>query len=258
MSLATYLPSTGGRPAPGAIVGHGSEKFPIGWLLGSSAARNWSGVAAERWFHPAGDLPAFVSVYTEVALLVRGPSTVTRRAAGSYQRTKAVPGTVWLSPAGVREDFISVSADIAEVLHLYLPAEPFAALARDYGSRGFGAASLRYEAGFRDPLLQAIAAATLSELQAETSTGRLRQSAGVQPCRAAPAKPFGYPASSATPRRRNGARSSSSATRPRIRRGASGERHQRRGFGVDSCAQPISFYAGVQGRNRKNAAPARQ
>ena len=33
---------------------------------------------------------------------------------------------------------------------------------------------------------------------------------------------------------------------------------QRRGFGVDSCAQPISFYAGVQGRNRKNAAPARQ
>ena len=173
MSLATYLPSTGGRPAPGAIVGHGSEKFPIGWLLGSSAARNWSGVAAERWFHPAGDLPAFVPVYTEVALLVRGPSTVTRRAAGSYQRTKAVPGTVWLCPAGVREDFISVSADIAEVLHLYLPAEPFAALARDYGSRGFGAASLRYEAGFRDPLLQAIAAATLSELQAETSTGRL-------------------------------------------------------------------------------------
>jgi hypothetical protein len=173
MSLATYLPSIRSPLAPGAIVGHGSEKFPIGRLLGSSAARNWSGVAAERWFHPAGDLPAFVPACAEVALLVRGPSTVTRRAAGSYQRTKAVPGTVWLCPAGLCEDFISVSADIAEVLHLYLPAQPFATLAKDYGSRGFGAASLRYKAGFRDPLLQAIAAAMLSELQAETSTGRL-------------------------------------------------------------------------------------
>lgn len=170
MSLATYLPPTGSRLV--AIIGHGPEKFPIGRLLGSSVGRNWSGVAAERWSHPAGDLPGFVPVYTEVALLVRGPSIVTRRASGSHQRTKAVPGTVWLCPAGLREDFISVSADIGEVLHLYLPTQPFAALAKNYGSRGFGAASLRYEAGFRDPLLQAIAAAMLSELQAETSTGR--------------------------------------------------------------------------------------
>lgn len=173
MSTATYRYSTGSRPPAGAIVGHGSEKFPIGRLLGSSAGRSWSAVAAERWFHPAGDLPGFVPVYTEVALLVRGPSTVTRRAGGSYQLTKAVPGTVWLCPSGLREDFISVSADIVEVLHLYLPAQPFAALARDYSSHAFSAASLRYEAGFRDPLLHAIGAVTLSELQAETSTGRL-------------------------------------------------------------------------------------
>jgi AraC family transcriptional regulator len=172
MSLVTCLPPTGSRPVPGAIVGHGPEKFPIGRPLGSSAGRNWSGVAAERWFHPAGDLPAFVPVCTEVALLVRGPSTVTRRAAGSDQRTTAVPGTVWLCPAGLHEDFISVSADIAEVLHLYLPPQPFAALAKDYGSHRFGVASLRYEAGFLDPLLQAIGAAMLSEMQAETSSGR--------------------------------------------------------------------------------------
>lgn len=173
MSPAATEPSTGSRSATGAVLGHGSEKFPIGRLLGSSAGRNWSGVAAERWFHPAGDLPAFVPVCTEIAVLVRGLSTVTRRAAGTCQRTEAVRGTVWLCPAGLREDFITVSQDITEVLHVYLPSQPFSALANDYSSQGFRTASLRYEAGFRDPLLEGIAEAILSEMQTETSTGRL-------------------------------------------------------------------------------------
>ena len=134
---------------------------------------NGQGVVAERRSHPAGDLPRFVPIYTEVALLLRGPSTVTRRAGGTYQRTEAVRGTVWLCPASLREDFITVSHDIAEVLHIYLPSRPFAALANDYGSQNFGAASLRYEAGFRDPLLEQIAQVMLAEMQIETSSGRL-------------------------------------------------------------------------------------
>jgi AraC family transcriptional regulator len=158
--------------ATNAVLGHGADKFPIGQLAGSSTGRNWLGIAAERWSHPAGDLPAFVPVFTEVAVLIRGRSTVTREAAGIRQRTKAVPGTVWLCPAGLREHYITVSDDIAEVLHIYLPPRPFIALTKAHGSRSFSDVSLLYEAGFRDPLLEAIAGTIQSEMQAETSTGR--------------------------------------------------------------------------------------
>jgi AraC family transcriptional regulator len=58
------------------VIGHGFEKFPTRRLLASSIERKWSGLVAERRSHPAGDLPAHVPIYTEVALLVRGPSMV--------------------------------------------------------------------------------------------------------------------------------------------------------------------------------------
>ena len=174
MTLATTNPLLAGdRPMAGTVLGHGSGKFPVGRLLGSSDGRNWSGLSAERRFHPAGDLPTFVPVYTEVALLVRGRSTATRRAAGVCQRTSAARGTVWLCPAGLREDFIAVSRDITEVLHLYLPSQPFVALANDHSSQNFSRISLCYAAGFRDPVLEEFAAAILSEMQAETSAGRI-------------------------------------------------------------------------------------
>jgi AraC family transcriptional regulator len=174
MSLTTTNPPLAGdRPMAGTVLGHGSGKFPVGQLLGSSDGRNWSGLSAERRFHPAGDLPTFVPVYTEVALLVRGLSTVTRRAAGVCQRTSAARGTVWLCPAGLREDFITMSRDITEVLHVYLPSQPFVALANDHSSQNFSGISLCYAAGFRDPVLEGIAAAILSEMQAETSAGRI-------------------------------------------------------------------------------------
>src|ERR1700730_10733489 len=151
------LVSTGGS-APAwerrmAIVGHGFEKFPTGRLLASSAERRWPGLFAECRSHPAGDLPTYVPTYTEVALLLRGPSTVTRQADGVCQRTAAIPGTIWLCPAGLREDFITISDDIPEALHIYLPSRPFSALQTDYGSWDIGVASLRYESGLRLALL---------------------------------------------------------------------------------------------------------
>lgn len=88
------------------------------------------------------------------------------------QRTDATRGTIWLCPAGLREDFISISDDIDEVLHIYLSPSPFSALAKGT-SRTFSAASLRYEAGFRDPLLEQIAQVIISEMRNETSCGRL-------------------------------------------------------------------------------------
>jgi AraC family transcriptional regulator len=61
-------------------------------------------------------------------MLVRGRSTVTRRADGTTQRTSGSRGTIWLCPAGLKEDSIQISHDIPEVLHVYLPPKPFSML----------------------------------------------------------------------------------------------------------------------------------
>jgi hypothetical protein len=35
---------------------------------------------------------------------------------------------MWLCPAGLKEDFLRISHDIPEVLHVYLPPKPFSML----------------------------------------------------------------------------------------------------------------------------------
>jgi AraC family transcriptional regulator len=155
------------------VIGHGVAKFPTGKLLESSIERSWTGIFAERRSHPAGVIPTFSPTHTEVAILIRGRSTVTRQADGVYQRTAATRGTIWVCPAGLKEDFIVISDDIAEVLHLYLPANPFAALATATESAPMAAARLRYCAGFHDPLIEQIAQLISMEMNAETSSGKL-------------------------------------------------------------------------------------
>jgi AraC family transcriptional regulator len=154
-------------------LGHGVEKFPTGQLLVSSSERAWRGVYAELRSHPAGELPTFTPTSTEVAMLVRGAATVTRRADGVHQQTAASGGTIWLCPAGLKEDFIVISKNIAEVLHIYLPANPFTALAATGQGASTESARLRYKAGFRDPLLESIAHCILMEMGQETSSGAL-------------------------------------------------------------------------------------
>jgi AraC family transcriptional regulator len=155
------------------MIGHGFEKYPTGRLLGSSIERRWPDMFAERRSHPAGDLLPYTSKHTEVAVLLHGASTVTRQAGGICQCFAAVRGTVWLCPAGLREDLISLSHDIAEVLHIYLSASAFSALETNIGSQKMSEASIRYEAGFRDPLIEQIAQVILSEMRMETSAGKL-------------------------------------------------------------------------------------
>ncbi|MGO8917299.1 MAG: AraC family transcriptional regulator [Stellaceae bacterium] len=154
-------------------LGYGDEKFPTGCLLESSVERNWHGLFVERRSHPRGDLPTFVLKYSEVALLLKGPTIVTRQADAIYQRTPGTRGAIWLGQAGVREDFVSFSQGEAEMLHIYLPERPFAILEADDDLQKFSAASLRYEAGFYDPLLEQIAEVILSEMRMETSCGGL-------------------------------------------------------------------------------------
>jgi AraC family transcriptional regulator len=138
----------------------------------SSALRRWRGISAELRYHPVGEIPPYVASFTQISILVRGTTVVTRRSGEIRQRTVGTPGTIGLSPLGVSEDFTYVSKDVEEMLHIFLSPGLFTALAK-HTSRDFTAASVRYDAGFFDPLIERIAAEIIGELQHETSCGDL-------------------------------------------------------------------------------------
>jgi AraC family transcriptional regulator len=160
------------QPAPSGE--RSFNKYGAAGLLASSATRGWSNLAAElrshsgtvAWNSPQPDV--------EICVDVRGSrSVITRRLDGVVDSTVSERGTIWLRPAGVHEGLIDMSEPVPAVLHLYLP--PSRLSAEDLGD-GFDAtaiSSLRHEGGFRDPLLAEIAYAITSELEYETSAGRL-------------------------------------------------------------------------------------
>jgi AraC family transcriptional regulator len=122
--------------------------------------------------HPVGEIPPYVATFTQIAVLIRGASVVHRHSGGIRQRTVGTPGTIGLCPLGVPEDSTYVENYIEEMLHIYLSATLFAALAQ-HTSRDFTPASVRNDAGFNDPLMEIIAAEILRELRQETSCGPL-------------------------------------------------------------------------------------
>ena len=97
------------------ITGHGVQKFPTGRLLKSLS----SGVGL-GYSRSVDHTPPAICRHSFPSILrlpcLRGPATVTRQADTIYLRTAATRGTIWLCPAGLREDFITVSRDIGEVL----------------------------------------------------------------------------------------------------------------------------------------------
>ena len=154
------------------VTGHGLERYAVDGVLASSAGRGWRGLSAELRCHQPGEIPPYVPSFTEIAVLIRGASVVTRRAGGIRQRVVGSIGTIGLCPVGLREDYTYVSRHIDEMLHIYLAPSPFAALAK-HTSGDFSSASVRYAAGFRDPLIERIAAEIVGELRLETSCGDL-------------------------------------------------------------------------------------
>jgi AraC family transcriptional regulator len=82
-------------------------------------------------------------------------------------------GTIWLSPAGLQEDFIEISDPVPRIFHIYLPSSHFSANCIGIDLDESVIASLRYESGFQDPLLAEIAYAIVSDLQSETLAGTL-------------------------------------------------------------------------------------
>jgi AraC family transcriptional regulator len=151
-------------------------KYREAGLQMSSAGRGWTGVTAELRIHAAGlILERKTSADMELAIAVGGPTeTVIHRASGRIvDRCVAVPGTVWTCPAGTTEDFVESSALTPLILHIFMPARAFAALAED-SRRGVDAlAEIGYQRGFPDPLIAACGLAIAQELHQETSAGAM-------------------------------------------------------------------------------------
>ena len=150
------------------------NKYGVAGLLASSATRGWSNLEAElrshsgtiAWNNPQPD--------AEICVDVRGSrSVITRRLDGVIDSTVSERGTIWLRPAGVQEGLIDMSEPVSAILHLYIPPSRFSSDNLGEGFDMTAIKSLRHEGGFHDPLLAAIAYAIMSELEHETSAGRM-------------------------------------------------------------------------------------
>ena len=94
---------------------------------------------------------------TEFIVMIQGHLPVRRRGDGRQQDCDAVPGTIWICPAGVHEDMIRLYGEVSESLQLFLPASPLSRTALHDMDVDPDRVSLRYDGGFRDPLIEQIA-----------------------------------------------------------------------------------------------------
>jgi AraC family transcriptional regulator len=151
---------------------HGDRKYRHSGVLLSSVGRGWSSIAADLRSHPNCEVASFKPGYTEVAIAMRGCSgLVVRKGANEQHETRSRPGTIWLAPAGVKEE-ASIAGVHEQVLHLYLPQQPFNSLASDDTFRP-DPYSLRYLSDIQDDMIREIGRAILSEMTAESSTGHM-------------------------------------------------------------------------------------
>jgi AraC family transcriptional regulator len=154
---------------------HGARKYPTSALLGSSAELGWSTISGELRSHPVSETPLIVPRHTEICLAVIGNENglVRRTGAGQCQLTVPRTGAIWLSPIGVGDNNVTITAPIPQTLHLYLPAALFDRLSDDFNLPIAPAHSIRYLAGIRDEVIQHIGCSILSELTNETAVGRM-------------------------------------------------------------------------------------
>ena len=156
-----------------ALSGHSDQKYITGFCKASSSNRNWSQLLAERWSHKAGYLGTVKPTETEIAILVDGKVKVHRRGGGQLQKANAIPGTIWICPAGIREEEIHLFGDIKECIHLYIPAKPFSDSALKEFDVDPNNLQLRYEGGFHDGLIEQIARSIVTEMDSESPTSGL-------------------------------------------------------------------------------------
>jgi AraC family transcriptional regulator len=158
--------------------GHGIEKFRDTGLIATSANRSWSLLSAEVRSHHAGEIGAFTPQNAEITQTIRNTrSNVSIRASGGVRQEVAVtPGTMWLCPAGRREEATRLIDEFPEVLHVYLPPHSFLRHIRE-GSLNFGARDLRYQAQVTNPAVVRLTQNIRQELYQETCSGGLKMDA---------------------------------------------------------------------------------
>jgi AraC family transcriptional regulator len=155
------------------VQGHAQSKFVTGRRLASSSGRGWTNILAERWSHAVGELTPVLTRDTEIDVLLSGGTLVERQGDGLRQTTLGQRGSLWIVPAGLREDFVSVQRPAHDTLHIFLPAKPFADCILQDLDIDPARARLRYEAVSYDPFVEQVALAICRELDCETSSGRL-------------------------------------------------------------------------------------
>ena len=153
--------------------GHGPAKYPTGTRLGTSEGRGWKGLLAERWRNPEGGLGAVQVCDTEIIVLLQGRLSIRRRGDGQVQHCNAVLGTIWICPAGVYEDMIHLYGEVRESIHLFLPALPLSETALREIDVDPGRVNLRYDGGFRDPLIEQIARNIQAEMLDPAPAGKM-------------------------------------------------------------------------------------
>jgi AraC family transcriptional regulator len=153
----------------------GVEKYGSAGLLLSSADRGWSGLHAELRRHGSGVIESNgIHPDTEMCVDVCGNgSVISRQSHDGGGQTAATRGTIWLSPAGPQEGSLTVADPVPAILHIYLPTCHFSQgdLGFDFGESVVP--PLRRDDSFQDPLLAEMAYALVSELEAQSSAGRL-------------------------------------------------------------------------------------
>ena len=105
--------------------------------------------------------------------MLQGRLPIRRRGDGEVQHCNAVPGTIWLCPAGVYEDMIHLYGEVRESIHLFLPALPLAETALREINVDPARVSLRYDGGFRDPLIEQIARNIQAEMLDPAPAGKM-------------------------------------------------------------------------------------
>ena len=153
----------------------GARKYPTSALLGSSARLGWSTISAEVRSHPVSETPVIVPQHTELCIAVIGTDDgfVRRTGAGQCQEAMPSSGAIWLSPIGVGDNEVTITAPIPKAMHLYLPTTLFRRLSDDFNLPTAPAHSIRYMAGIRDEVIHQTALSILSEMTSETAAGRM-------------------------------------------------------------------------------------
>jgi AraC family transcriptional regulator len=154
---------------------HGARKYPTSALLESSAGLGWSTISAELRSHAVSETPVIVPQHTELCLAVIGTDNglVRRTGVGQCQEAMPTSGAIWLSPIGVGDNEVAITAPIPKAMHLYLPTTLFRRLGDDFNLPTAPAHSIRYAAGIRDEVIHQTALSILSEMTSETAAGRM-------------------------------------------------------------------------------------